>query len=68
MTYEEQDAFVEAYSDNVGDVHPTKVADFVERYTRGESIPYGEGHTSILDALGMWRDAVQWKIKQGQTS
>ena len=62
MTHDEQNAFIEAYVNNVGDVSAERVEDFVRRYKAGEDIPYGEGHTSILDALGMWHEAVRWGI------
>jgi len=64
MTPQEQKAFVEAYSTNVADVSDDVVSDFVTRYEAGEHIPYGQGYTSILDALGMWHDAIAWKLQE----
>jgi len=64
MNIEEQKAFVKAYSNNVAH-HPDKlVADFVARYESGEDIDYSYEHTSIMDALGMWHDAIKWKLNE----
>jgi hypothetical protein len=64
MTPQEQTAFVEAYSRNVAQVHPTKVASFVESYANGEDMDYSGDYTSIMDALLMWNDAVKWQMEQ----
>lgn len=64
MTPQEQKAFVEAYENNCNDMPKEYVADFVARYKAGENIPNGEGYTSIMDALGMWHDAIAWNLKQ----
>lgn len=64
MTPAEQAAFVQAYGNHVGDMPDAYVADYVARYKAGENIPYGEGHTSILDALGMWHEAIKWNTTQ----
>lgn len=64
MTPAEQDAFVEAYAQNVAEVHPTKVAAFVERYANGEDIDYAGDYTSIMDALCMWNTAIKWQMEQ----
>ena len=62
MTPAEQAAFVKAYSNNVAH-HPDEyVADFVARYEAGEDIDYSFEQTSIMDALGMWHDAIKWKL------
>jgi len=64
MTPAEQAAFVKAYSNNVSH-HPDEyVADFVARYEAGEDIDYSFEQTSIMDALGMWHDAIKWKLEQ----
>jgi hypothetical protein len=60
MTPQEQAAFVKAYGNNVCH-HPDEVvADFVSRYESGEDIDYSYEQTSIMDALGMWHDAVKF--------
>lgn len=64
MTPQEQDAFVEAYANNVADVHPTQVAAFIERYANGEDIDYSSDYTSIMDALCMWNSAIKWQLEQ----
>jgi hypothetical protein len=62
MTLDEQQAFVKAYSTNVASVDDADVADFVKRYNEGEDMEYSGDYTSIMDALGMWHDAVKWGI------
>jgi hypothetical protein len=62
MTLEEQKAFVEAYSRNMAYVSADKVADFVSRYDAGEDMDYSGDYTSIMDALGVWHEAVRWGI------
>jgi len=68
MTHEEQAAFVEAYARNVAQVHPTKVALFVESWANGEDIDYSGDYTSIMDALLMWSDGIKWKLKEEQAA
>jgi len=60
MTPAEQDAFVEAYANNVADVHPTQVRKFVEQWVNGEDLDYSSEYTSIMDALMMWNSALKW--------
>lgn len=67
MKPNEQAAFVNAYEDNVGDVSRDEVADFVARYEAGEDIEYSSGHTSIMDALGVWHDAIKFANKHKET-
>ena len=64
MTPTEQAAFVKAYGTNVAH-HPSDVvADFVARCEAGEDMDYSPEYTSIMDALGMWHDAIKWKLEQ----
>lgn len=60
----EQAAFVKAYSNNVASCPSNLVADFVARYEAGEDMDYSHEYTSIMDALGMWHDAIKWKLEQ----
>jgi hypothetical protein len=64
MNIEEQKAFVKAYSNNVAHNPDELVADFVARYESGEDINYSYEYTSIIDALGMWHDAIKWKLNE----
>ena len=64
MTPAEQDAFVEAYANNVADVHPRHVAKFVEQWANGEDLDYSNEYTSIMDALMMWNSAIKWKLEE----
>lgn len=64
MTLNEQKAFIESYSSNMAYLSSDEVADFVARYEAGEDIDYLSGHTSIMDALGIWHDAIKYCIEQ----
>ena len=64
MTENEQAAFVKAFSNNVASVDDHVVADFVARYAKGEDIDYDHNYTPIMDALGMWNDAIMWSMQQ----
>jgi len=64
MNIEEQKAFVKAYSNNVAHHSDKLVADFVARYAGEEDINYSYEYTSIMDALGMWHDAIKWKLNE----
>ena len=66
MTPAEQDAFCEAYANNVADAHPTQVRKFVEQWVNGENFDYSNEYTSIMDALCMWNDALRWSKEQTQ--
>jgi len=68
MTPAEQDAFVEAYANNVADVHPTQVAKFVEQWANGEDLDYASEYTSIMDALMMWNSGIKFQIEQEKTA
>jgi hypothetical protein len=64
MTDNEQAAFVNAFCNNVASVDEHAVADFVARYAVGEDIDYDHNYTPIMDALGMWNDAIRWQLEQ----
>ena len=64
MTPAEQLAFVKAYCNNVAHHPHSLVADFVARYEAGEDMDYSFEYTSIMDALGMWHDAIKWQLEQ----
>lgn len=64
MDSQEQSAFVDAYMGNVGDVPREYVTDFVRRYEGGEEVPYQSAHTAIMDALGIWNEAIKYILKE----
>lgn len=68
MTPKEQAAFVEAYANNVGNAPTEYVADFVARLESGEDMPYCEHYTSIVDALGVWHQAIKYAMTQEVTA
>jgi hypothetical protein len=59
----EQKAFVQAYGTNVASASDEDVTEFVRRYMSGEDVDYSSDYTSIVDALGMWRDAKAFAIE-----
>jgi hypothetical protein len=64
MTNEEREAFLDAYENNVGHLPRNLVEDFVTRYEAGEDIDYSSEQTSIMDALGVWHEAIKWQLMQ----
>jgi hypothetical protein len=64
MSPQEIEAFVDAYCNNVASLPRELVADFVPRYEAGEDIDYIGEHTGVMDALGMWHDAIRWQLQQ----
>jgi hypothetical protein len=40
------------------------VRDFVTRYESGEDIDYCGEYTGVMDALGIWHDAIRWNLSQ----
>lgn len=64
MNSAEQAAFVKSYSSNVAHHPDSVVADFVARYESDENFEYPFEQSSIMDALGMWHDAIKWKLEQ----
>jgi len=64
MTPQEQTAFVEAYGRQVAFIGDKYVADFVRRYYEGDDVEYEEDYASIVDALGMWNEAIKWKLQE----
>jgi hypothetical protein len=66
MKPHEIDAFLEAYSNNVASLSDDLVRDFVTRYESGEDIDYCGEYTGVMDALGIWHDAIRWNLSQLQ--
>lgn len=64
MLTNKQKAFVNAYSNNVASVPVERVEEFLERYLNNDNVEYSEDYTSIVDAWGMWTDALAWSDKQ----
>jgi hypothetical protein len=64
MKNEEQAAFVEAYGRQVAFIGDKYVADFVRRYYEGDDVEYEQDYASIVDALGMWNEAIKWKLQE----
>jgi hypothetical protein len=66
MNDEEQKAFVKAYGRNVAKVADDDVTDFVLKYACGEDMSELDSgdFASIMDALGVWHEAVKYSIKK----
>ena len=62
----EREAFAKAYANNVAHTGENEVMQFLTHYFNDEDKVYGsENYTTIVDALGIWRDA---KSYQKETS
>ena len=70
MTPLEQQAFVKAYDNTVCAVPRQRVAEFVRCYDAGETLLNFASHeyTSIVDALGLWHQAIQFHLTQEHTA
>jgi hypothetical protein len=65
MKQEEREAFAEAYANHVAHLNADKVMEFLDLYYSDEDKLYGsENYTSIVDALGMWHEAIKWQLMQ----
>lgn len=64
MTPAEQAAFVDSYQHNVAHHPKSVVADFVIRYGSEKNFEYSFEQSGIMDALGIWHDAIKWKLEQ----
>jgi hypothetical protein len=71
MTAEDQ-AFIDAYMENLAYTSRKQVTDCITRYRAGENFSemfYDIQHcTSIIDALLMWNEAMKFAAKQGETA
>lgn len=64
MKHEEQQAFIEAYDDNVGLYTKMEVERIVEGYFSGEDVSLLEGFDSVLDCLMIWMKATVYQMKK----
>jgi hypothetical protein len=64
MKQEEREAFADAYANNVAHVGYDQVLAFLEKYYASDDVEYSEDYTSIVDALGMWHEAIKWQLMQ----
>jgi hypothetical protein len=63
MTNEEREAFAAAYANHVAHLSADEVMEFLDLYYGDEKKLYGsENYTSIVDALGIWQEAIKWKL------
>ena len=64
MNYFERAAFVEAYLQIVAYAPREYVEGFLLKWEANEDIEYDEYYTSVVDALGVWCEAVEFANKQ----
>jgi hypothetical protein len=62
MNTKEKEAFFKSYSINVASVSDADLRVFVDRYLAGEDLDYSHDYTSIMDALGVWHDAIAFSL------
>lgn len=68
MKHEEQQAFIEAYDENVGMYSKMEVERIVEGYFNEEDVSDNEGFEHVLDCLMIWMKATVYQMKKEQTS
>jgi len=64
MNHDERAFFAEAYANNVAHLNSDEVMAFLESYYSTDDRDYSGDYTSIVDALGMWRDAIYYATKK----
>lgn len=64
MNESQQQAFVEAYCRHVAHLPKDTVADFIKRYYLGEDIDYSCEFIPVMDSLGIWHEAIKWKLNE----
>jgi hypothetical protein len=67
MTHEEQQAFIEAYDNNVGIYSKMQVERIVEGYFNAEDISLCEGAENVIDCLLIWNSASVYWMKKEKT-
>jgi hypothetical protein len=65
MTNEELTAFVKAYGRNVANLPESRVFDFINRYHNNDDLTYTCDEATIVDALGIWHEAIRFALTQG---
>ena len=56
----ERMAFANAYANNVAHLSRDEVMTFLEEYYTKDYMDYSGDYTSLVDAIGVWRDARSW--------
>jgi hypothetical protein len=64
MTKTESQAFIQAYLDNVDYSAKDAVTAFIDDYNSGAELAASRQTTSFLDALLMWKSAIQFNSIQ----
>jgi len=64
MTKTESQAFIQAYLDNVDCSAKDAVTAFIDDYNSGAELAASRQITSFLDALLMWKSAIQFNSIQ----
>lgn len=64
MNYFEREAFIKAYLLNVGYAPRNYVEGFLDQLESGVEPEYDENYSNVADALGVWREAVEFANKQ----
>jgi hypothetical protein len=62
MQIEEQTAFIKAYNSCIGEIEPSKVQEFISKYSAGENIQVSGDYISITNALMMWHSAMKFSL------
>ena len=65
MDKKELNSFIDAYCSNVCDYSREHVADFMSAYLNDDDLTGFDGYTSIVDALGMWHEAIRFQLSKG---
>jgi hypothetical protein len=65
MDKTELNGFIDAYCSNVCDYSRDHVTSFMDAYLKDQDLSGFDGYTSIVDALGMWHEAIKFQLSKG---
>jgi len=65
MDKKELNSFIDAYCSNVCDYSRDHVTRFMYAYLNDDNLSGYDGYTSIVDALGMWHEAMRYALTKG---
>ena len=63
----EREAFIKAYLNNAGYAPKEYVEDILTKLDSDAHIEYDEYYTNVVDALGVWCEALEFANKQKET-
>jgi hypothetical protein len=63
MTSIEKTAFINAYCSHIAHLTREEVSIFLDKYLAKEDIDYSGDFVLVLDALGIWHEAIKFQLR-----